>query len=245
MATTSTFSGTAAASSGTFSDFVNRCQLFLNDEGAGTWDTEMIATFLNDAVRDYSQHFPRVQEQTIETADGIQYYDLAQDFLGVLSVEYPAGQVPPAYLSRKSYTAGGFWHSNSYYDILPNRSADDPDELWISADTAGGEQITVRYHALHTLIADPAAPAESLTVPQEHQQLLVKYVRWQAALHLASAEQQAPTSNSSLLMAQLAQNARRDELAYHTAVAQALYAAEGQSKQAHWTGNGSGVERIY
>lgn len=245
MATSSTFSGSAVAAGGSLNSFVNRCQVFLNDELDSTWDTEIIANFLNDAIRDYSQHFPRVKSTAINCSDDDNDYDLPADLLGVISVEYPAGEDPPAYLIRKTRTAAGWWNSDSFYDVIPHRDDGDVDELIISADPSSGETITVTYNAIHTLAADPATPTETLSVPEEHQHLLTKYVRWMAALHLASAEQQSPTSNSSLLMAQLAQNARRDEIAYSTALQQVLYAAEGRSDHLFWTQPGTGVERIY
>lgn len=245
MATSSTFSGSAAAAAGTLNNMINRIQVFLNDESDTTWDTEMIGTFLNDAIRDYSQYFPRGKMTTINCADDDNQYDLPQDFLGTLSVEYPTGEDPPEYLVRKPYTAVGWWESDEYYDIIRNRDDNNVDEIIISADPSTGESIEVYYNAYHQLMADPATPTETNTVPEEHQQLLVKYCRWMASLHLASAEQQNPTSNSSLLMAQLAQNARRDEVAYNTALQQALYASEGQSRHANWTEKTSAVERIY
>lgn len=245
MPASSTFSGSAASSSGTLAALINRCQVFLNDESDTTWDTEMIGTFLNDGIRDYSQHFPRVKAQSIAMSADERQYDLPEDIIGILTVEYPAGNDPPQYLTRKNYTAAGFWESPGFYDIIAARDDNNADELWISARPSDGETAVITYNAYHQLLANPATPTEANTVPQEHQGLLVKYVAWQALLHLAWAEQQSPTSNSSLLMAQLAQNGRRAELAYHTALQQALYAAEGQSRQTHWVTAGSGVERIY
>jgi len=245
MATSSTFSGAFTASAGTLSALIDRCQVFLNDESDSTWDTEMIGTFLNDAIRDYSQHFPRVRTAAIDLSTGSNAYNLPEDILGIVSVEYPAGEDPPQYLRRKDYTAVCFWSDEQLYDIVRNRDDANVDELWLSADPNTGETAIIYYNAYHQLIADPSTPGGSNTVPEEHQQLLVKYVNWQASLHLAFAEQQFPTSNSSLLMAQLAQNARRNELSYHTALQQAIYAAEGLSKYTHWATSGSGVGRIY
>ena len=245
MASSSTFSGSAVSATGTLNDFVNRIQVFLNDEGDATWDTEMIATFLNDAIRDYSQHFPRIKTQTINMADDDNDYPLAADFLGVLSVEYPVGEDPPEYLVRKNYTDPGFWDCDDYYDIIHNTDDANPDDIWISADPSSGETALVTYHAYHQLIADPTTPTETNTVRETHQHLLVLNVQWKASIHLMNAEQQSPTSNSSLLMAQLAQNARRNELSYHTALQQAIYADEGRSRHINWTEQNPAVQRIY
>lgn len=245
MASSSTFSGSAVSGAGTLNAFVNRIQVFLNDEGDATWDTEMIATFLNDAIRDYSQHFPRIKSQTINMATDDQDYDLPVDYLGVLSVEYPAGEDPPEYLVRKNYTDPGFWDCDDYYDIINSADDNNPDELWISAEPTTGETAVVLYNAYHQLIADPTTPTETNTVREIHQHILVLHVQWKASIHLMNAEQQNPTSNSSLLMAQLAQNARRNELSYHTALQQALYADEGRSRHINWTEQNTAVARIY
>ena len=245
MSSSSSFSGTAIVSSGSFADFINRCQVFLNDEDDTTWDTEMIGTFLNDGIRDYSQHFPRVRSITINMTEGSQVYELPQDFQGILTVEYPAGAKPAQYLVQMAYSAAGFWDSVNFYDIMHTADNSIVDELWLSFKPAGGETAVIIYHAHHNLISDPSAPTGANTVPAQHQHLLLLYVQWKASLHLANAEQQNPTSNSSLLMAQLAQNARRNELSFHTAMEQAIYAAEGDSKQMVWAVPGSGLGRIY
>jgi len=245
MATSSSISGTPVGSSGTLATLINRCQVFLNDEGDATWDTEMIGTFLNDAIRDYSNHFPRIKTTTISTTTATTNYDLPSDFLGILSAEFPDGEDPPVYQNRQSVTTAGFWSSDKNYDIILAADDSNVNEYIFPALDATGETAVLVYHAVHQLMADPSTPTESNTVPEEHQPLLVKYVNWQASQHLAFAEQQSPTSNSSLLMAQLAQNARRNELSYHTALQQAIYAAEGQSFHRNWVEKGSGMERIY
>jgi hypothetical protein len=82
-------------------------------------------------------------------------------------------------------------------------------------------------------------------VPPHDHYLISFYVFWQYVLALAIAEQLTPTSTSSLLMAQLAQNARRAENAYHVALRQTLYATQGESKPAKWIRGGDDLERIY
>jgi len=231
----------------TFDSIVTRMKIFLNDESAATWDTEMLATFLNDGIRDYSQYFPLLKTGTINIADDDNEYDLPTDFQSIHSVEYPDGEDPPRYLIFKPFTGPLWWSEEYNYDIVNHYDATDPPELWISADSPStGQTAVITYNATHTLITNTAAISGSITVPEWHQQLLTKYVQWQAARHLASAEEQSPTSNSSLLMAQLAQNARRLALDYSTALQQALFIAEGKSTSFNWTEYyGAGVERIY
>lgn len=214
----------------TFAELVNRCETNLNDEDNSTWTAEQIVKWLNDAIRDYSQHFPRIKTQTISAAADTNAYDLNEDFMGVLSVEYPTGQDPQEYLSRLDYKHADFWLGDSWYDIVSRSDETDASEIWISDDPAGTESIEVQYHAHHDLVTDADDTSGNVTVPPIHQHILVKFTLWQANIHLLFAEQQSPTSNSSLLMAQLSQNARRLEATYHTAIQQAIYAADGESE---------------
>ncbi len=104
----------------TFSALITRIQISLNDEAAATWDTEMLATFLNDAIRDYSNHFPMQASDSIATSDGFNNYSLNADFMNVISVEFPDGETPRAYLDRRPYTHPDFWTEDGYYDIIHN-----------------------------------------------------------------------------------------------------------------------------
>ena len=179
-------------------------------------------------------------------ATGTAVYDLNADFMGVLSVEYPDGEDPREFSERRPYTHDNFWDVDGYYDIIPISDVSDLDQIVLSDDDiATGETAVIQYHAHHQLITDTGTIAGANSVPVHHQQLLTKYVMWQAAQHLASAEQQSPTSSSSLLMAQLAQNARRLELSYATAVQQAVYADEGKSMAINWMKAATAMQRIY
>ena len=229
----------------TWAALIDRCESSLNDAGNAEWSTAEIAEWLNDFTRDYSQYFPLLKTQTIACSAGDQEYDLSADFLAMLVVEYPTGEQPPRYLARLAFTHPDWAGGERWYDIIEHSDDTDPAELWISASPAVGESIAVQYHAHHALIADTASVSGSATVPPVHQPLAIKYVLWQAALQLLFAEQQSPTSNSSLLMAQLSQNARRLEAAYHTAVRQALYAADGRCQVTPWIATGDLHARIY
>jgi hypothetical protein len=231
----------------TFDALVTRIKITLNDKSATTWDTEMIATFLNDAIRDYSNHFPKQESFSLPGVTGtLREWDLPIDFFRVISVEHPDGEDPPIFFKRRPYTHPFFFQEERYYDIRSNHDDDDPSQIIFSQERLTGSTSVIEYHAHHTLIADTALISGDCTVPPHHQHLLTHFCRWQASLHLASAEQQSPTSNSSLLMAQLAQNARRDALTYSTAVQQALWSADGESQPRNWTEySNAGVERIY
>ena len=230
----------------TWAKLIDQCENAVNDEDNSTWTVSQFIKWINDAVRDYSNHFPRIQTDSISLTTGTAEYDLNVDYLGVLSVEYPDGEDPREYLVRRSYRHADFWSVDGYYDIVKTGDvAAALSRLIFSEDVTTGETAVVEYHAVHDLITDASDLAGTVTVPDPHQPLLVKYVQWQATANLTFAEQQSPTSNSSLLMAQLAQNARRFELSYATALLQAVYASEGESQPLNWMTEESGMERVY
>jgi hypothetical protein len=220
----------------TFSNLITQISYEMVDT---SWDDAYVGYWLNMAIRDYSKYFPLVKIQTITTLLNDNQYDLASDFMDVIAVEYPTGETPPQYLSRRAFTQPDFWESDYWYDIIEHKDDTDPDELLISKTTlAADDSIDVHYHGHHALIANPASVTGNCTVPVYHHNLLSLYVFWQNALSLANTEQQSPTSSSSLLMAQLAQNARRAENAYHVALQQALYADRGKSRPVQWVDGG-------
>lgn len=198
----------------TLADIADRCQDALADAAAGTWSQNLVEDWVVEAIRSYSNSFPQLGlQQSITTTADTRKYDLEVDFTQVISVEYPVGEDPPEYLIRRDYLHPNFWTEAGYFDIVNNMATYDADvrmEIWISEKPAADEYIKVHYYANHTL---PTASGDKVTVPDEHQHLLVQFVVWQAWRALTSAEMQDPTSNSSLLMAQMNQNmrdARRD-----------------------------------
>jgi len=236
MGSSSSFAGTALSlpSSSAWTEIVDRCENALNDAGNAEFTTAEIAEWLNDFVRDYSQYFPLIKTQNITAVASTHVYNLNADFMGVLAVEYPTSQDPPEYLSRLVHTHPDFWTGTKWYDIVHRNNDTDPDEIWISHTPDGGEGMDVMYNGQHAIISDTSSISGNTTVQMQHQHLAVKFVQWQATLQLMFTEQVTPTSSSSLLMAQLSQNARRMEAGYHTAIRQALYAADGISRPARW-----------
>lgn len=241
MSQSASISGSTAVGGGGFAALVARCMAALADAGEATWTAAQVAAFLNDAIRDYSVHFPRLRQAALSLSAGANRVELPADFTGLLAVERPPGQQPPRYLARRAFTWPDFWTCGGWYDVVAREDGHGRSELWFSDAAEAGETAVIQYYAAHALIDDLSAPAGEPSVPAPHQPLLLKYVLWQATLGLLAAEQAAPSGSSSLLMAQLSQNARRAESSYHTALRQALYAAEGRSTAVSWAGLG----RIY
>jgi hypothetical protein len=225
----------------TLSDLIDLCEADLADSGNATWSAADVEQWLRDAIADYSIHFPRVLSTTIATSADDRTYDLPADFLEPLTVEYPTGEDPPEYLKRRGYTHPDFWEVDGYFTIVHRGDDTDVDELWISEEPDDAETITVIYKGKHDNTIDAG---DNLTVPARHHYLLRYYVQWQARLQLQIAEEKSPTSNSSLIMAQLSSNAQRAKRVYLDALSKAIF-AETKSGPVSWQGQAQESSRIY
>ena len=213
----------------------------LADTAAATFNENEIEQWTRDAIADYSHHFNKTVTDTISTSLNDRTYDLPALFMDMITVEYPTGEDPPEYLKRRSHQHESFWIEDGYYDVVKRDDDSDVDEIWISEKPAAAETITVTFTASHD---NSIGTGTAVTVPVRHHHVLRNYVFWQATLQLAAAEEAAPTSNSSLLMSQLAQNSDRARRAYLDALAKALF-AEARARQVSWNNKVEEATRIY
>jgi hypothetical protein len=225
----------------TLAEIIDLCEADLADSGNATWAAADIQQWCVDAIADYSQHFQRELSVDLVTTLNDRTYDVPDVLVGVISVEYPKGEDPPKYLQPRSHTHPNFWITSGYYDFIISGNDTDADEIWISEKPAASENIAVRYLAHHDL---PTETTDNLTVPDEHQHLLRNYVLWRAALQLKAIEEASPTSNSSLIMSQLAVNTDRLRRSYVDSLAKALYAVS-RSRPVSWKGQTNESSRIY
>lgn len=214
----------------TAGELVDLAQVALADEGAAVFSEAAVLGWLNEGIREYSQHLPRELRVELAAVAGVREYALPWQALAVHSVEYPADMEPPRYLLRVSYQSLR-WGTGAYYDFLSRLDLTSAPQIWLSFVPEAGAVLRVRYQAAHEygLAAD-----EYVTVPSEHHHVLVGYVLYAAARQLQQAEQADPTNNSSLLMSQLASNTRRLELAYLNGLNRILYHRQGRSTVRSW-----------
>jgi hypothetical protein len=207
------------------------CRAALADAGeTATWSDAELLLFLNEAIREYSQHLPRVGETRLAAVAGVRRYALPADARAVLGVEYPEGQEPAAYLTRLAHKSRRFAGSGAAYDFLPRHDLTAAPALLLSFDPAAGETLVVGHTRPHAAVA---TADDYLTVPADHHHVLLGYVLFAAARQLQAAEQANPTGGS-LLMGQLAANARRHELAYLNALNRILTQRQGESSVVAW-----------
>ncbi len=226
----------------TLQNLIDAVEAELGDSGNATWAAADIEQWCRDAIADYSAYFPRILTDEISTTADTRTYDLNSDFIEPMSVEYPTGEEPVCYLSRRPYTHTDFWNEDGYYDIVARQDDTDVNDLYISTKPPASETITVLYQAMHD---NSLATSGTLTVPGRHHYILRAYARWKATEQRAAAEEASPTSNSSLLMSQLQNNARRWKGEYLNALAKAIQAEQGKSQVVSWAGTAEESSRIY
>jgi hypothetical protein len=225
----------------TLTELIDACEADLADSGNATFAAADVQQWCRDAIADYSQHYPRKMTATINAADDDREYDLPAALAQVITVEYPDGEDPKKFLRPRPYSHPDFWSEEGFYSVLLREDATDAPELWISTKPSTGEDIIVDYAANHD---NTILVGGTLTVPAEHESILRKYVIWQATVQLAKVEEANPTSNSSLLMSQLAINSDRARRSYIDALAKAIY-ADSKSSPVSWSNATSESKRIY
>lgn len=220
-----------------FGTFVDQCMKAIGDSLGSHWPRTLVFEFAKDAIRAFP--IPRPMQTTLTAAAGEHLYDLPLDFRQVVSVQYPAGQQPPASLSRLSHENPAFWQSDSLYDIDRNYADSAGHQVWLSASPADGQEILVCYLADHDAEMSEYA---TISVPDRYLHLLILYVIWRAWLERLGAEQKDPTAHTTLLN-ELAHAASQAEAAYQAAVGRAL--AETAESRRTPALRMDGFDRIY
>ena len=129
----------------TLADVRAQCRLFLTS--TTDWTDAMLAGWINDGIRAYSNDFPRRLRHTLTLTTGTQAYDLPGDhgFVRLLDVEYPAGESPPVCLDYVTYSDPAFGSGDAVYTLLAPEDDIDPDfdtvigELVFAQPVATGE----------------------------------------------------------------------------------------------------------
>ncbi len=68
--------------------------------------------------------------------------------------------------------------------------------LYISEKPSDGESIEVTFNAYHAYLDDD--DTDELTVPEEHLELIILYVRWACFQELATSESASPDPTSNM-----------------------------------------------
>lgn len=193
-------------------------------------DAELLS-FLNEAIREYTQHFPRNLDISIVAVPGQFIYPLPSTCRNILTVEYPADHDPPIHILRIT-NHPPLSASGPFYEFIPRFDQNTAPLLRLSESPAAGSSLRVtiqQEHNFNLLLSD------NITVPADHHHILVHYTLFACARQQLAREEANPTSASSLLMAQYASNTRRYEVIYLNAINRIIFHRRGISSVRSWT----------
>jgi hypothetical protein len=214
----------------TMLQMIGRAERALSDTGNATWSDDTIMYWLIDAIRDYSQYFPRMLDYTytVQAEDSGHSYALPSDFLSVILVEYPVAEDPPAYLVRRPRTHPEFYDREGFYDIQEYHDANAYPYIYFSEEPAEAEKWKITYLAQHDTGLDTG---DTITVREDHEGILILFVTWQALRERAAAHIQDPDTTSDFLQ-KLSNAAMEAEQEYR----RALKIAQDHRAEGAWSG---------
>ena len=204
----------------TLAQLADRAQVTLNDAAAGTWPQATIEEWVIEAIRDYTQSFPRTIRSSITISSGSpgHEFSLTDDYISMILVEFPGDQDPPVYLKHRRRTHPRFYNYEGYYDIEPSGDMTSVAKLYLSEEPENGDKIywTAKCHHDTTLVS-----GDDLTVPEHHEGLLLLFVLWQAFKERLATEEQEPDTTLAghvTLLQQLVKGATQAEKEYKAAL---------------------------
>jgi hypothetical protein len=188
------------------------------------WPDASINAWIQEAIRDFSGYFPLERSGLLDLAAEQRVYEVSEiyyggspgeedalyatDVVGVVQVEYPYGEDPPRFLSRKQESAGIV--GEAVFDVRGNP----PGELVLGEKPADGEQARVVYTCGHVI---PDDDGDTITVPSNRQEAIIEFVRWQAIREAEMNETMAPDTKN-LLLSMIGLNSGRAERIYRAKI---------------------------
>jgi hypothetical protein len=168
------------------------------------WPDATLDRFIADAIRTYSAEFPRQRRHTLNLATGTQRYPLpgGHGYLGMVSVEYPAGQSPPRFL-----VAGAGYRLLGAEDAVLAVDDVHAGAIHFTESVTTGESAELTYKGVHHLPA-VGADADLITVPEAHHEALIAFVDFRCHWELETDEAVLP-NQTSIVLAMLGENGRR------------------------------------
>ena len=201
-----------------------QCRLFL--ASASDWPDAALDSYIADAIRFYSNEYPRLASATIAASAGTRCYALADghDILAVYSALYEGSELTsvPRNDLRLAASADVF----AFYD----------GQIEIGPLPVAGATITVTYTTHHAI---PSAGDDPLTIPSAHWEALIAFVDFRCHWQLESG-QAILTDANNITLSQLGQESRLAWNRFKEVVDRIAYRQQGQSAVVSW-----GERRIY
>lgn len=207
---------------------------------ATAWPDATLDRWIGAAIRLYGAHFPRRLRATVALASGVQAYAVpgGVDVRALISVEHPAGRVPPRFLRPVSEWSAAFAAGEPCYAV---RGVADSETaavgyLLFAEVVQDGESAVVQYWGAHPA---PASESAVITIPSQHLEALTAYVEFAAHYELETDEA-VVTDGSTLVLAQLGEESRRAWNRYKEVMDRLAYLGGPQvgTVQPNWAGYG-------
>jgi hypothetical protein len=175
----------------TFGSHLTRIMYALGDPTEAVWSrTNEVWYWLIEAIREFPILRPMTDDLTF-TED--HYNALPSDFVKIVSVEYPIGDDPPTYLTRRSHQSPEF-QAGEFYDVVADHDTGSGSLLWIGPVVTS--DVRVNYLALHDYAASESMV---LTIPDQYLNILTEYCAVRAWEERLSSEIANPTAHASTI----------------------------------------------
>jgi len=153
----------------TWTNLLADIRVDLKDTGTTTrWADPALLLWAKDAIRDYSQYFPRYMSRVSMTITDSRSA-LPADFISVVDVECPQDR----YLEPRQTRPGSQFSSSGRPTIYYTEGG----YLYLNGTPLDGETLLLTYNAYHTV---PTDGNSVLTVPDTDLELIRLYVRAKA-----------------------------------------------------------------
>ena len=180
-----------------FSKLLTDCLVALGDADASTWSrTNIVWPWAIEAMLEFPILRPLVQTPTFSAA--AHYIALSSDFREVISVEYPAGQDPPVYLSRMNRFDPSFYSSEEHYDIDRDYTSGKGWMAWFSKKIPAAASMKINYLANHDTNMTDVGTCY-ITVPDEYENILLANVVCKGYRERLGSYMQDPTAHTSII----------------------------------------------
>jgi len=208
------------------------CRDAIGDPSAATFSDAILQDYINLAIADLNNYFPKRSVATISTVLNQQVYELPISLISAVSVEYPTSETPPKYLTRRAYTHPLFNLVEGYYDVFirQDQTVGNPPTLYLSVKPPAGKTITVWYNSEHSKLLNPG---DATTILDRHLYLIPLRVRWSCWAELATVETMDPDPLHTPYPTK-EKSANLAETAYRAALATAI-ATDAESGITPWT----------
>jgi hypothetical protein len=156
----------------TWSEVFAEIRIDLKDTGTvQRYTDDQLFLWSKDAVRDYSQYFPKITHRTELTLSG-DSYPLPALFLREISIECPRDTFIEARMDRP-----GIKHK---VVTVPSRYLIEGGSLFLNATPQEGAEVLLSYEGMHTLPTS-YEDASTVTIPDTDLELVRLYVKAKSA----------------------------------------------------------------